>query len=158
MGKRGPKPTPTALLQLRGSWHARTAARKAEPQYKGAAPRKPRGMGRVAAAEWDRVVKHLEQHGLVKDVDRTALEAYCTWYEQHRRLQTALRRKKIGSIEYTRTLSAMSTAFANMMKAMACFGMTPADRSRVQEGKREEPQDPFGEFVAKGHQAAPKAG
>lgn len=161
MGKRGPKRTPKAILQLRNSWRANEPRRKNEPKFAGPAPKQPRGMGRIAAAEWKRVVRQLDALGIVKEVDRSALEAYCTWYERYRAEAAALKRKKIGTTEYSRVHSAMSTSYQNMMKAAACFGMTPADRSRVDagDGQQDKPADPLDEYLGDGKKAkSSKAG
>jgi len=155
MGRRGPKPTPTAVLQLRGSWRAKESKRKGEAKFSGPAPRRPRGLGRIAAAEWNRVAPILAKQGLLTEVDRTALEAYCIWYEIYRKLLAALNRKgkkalAIGTTDYNRVQSAMSDASANMMRNAACFGITPADRSKVQTEPDEKKDDPLEEFLSGG--------
>ena len=78
MGRRGPAPTPTPILQLRGSWRAN--ARKNEPSPARKAPAKPRGMSREASATWDYLVPKLVKMGVLAEVDRNALHRYCeTW-------------------------------------------------------------------------------
>lgn len=79
MGKRGPKPTPTNVLKVRGSWRADT--RDGEPQASGV-PHPPAWLEGVALAKWQEYVPQLERMGLLGECDADALVAYCeAWAE-----------------------------------------------------------------------------
>ena len=55
MGSRGPAPTPTRKLDLRGSWRAGT--RPGEPKPEPVAPVKPAALSPAAGAVWDERVR-----------------------------------------------------------------------------------------------------
>lgn len=153
MGKRGPKPTPTATLKLRGS--RRAGSRKGEPMPEVKIPAAPAGLDKVAKAEWNRVACLLKKEGLITEMDRTALEGYCVHYSLWRKYRTALSRKKnIGTTEYRRIASCASDAYGNTMKAAACFGMSPADRSRVVADRGAAEEDPMEGFLKRGQRIA----
>lgn len=79
MGKRGPKPTPTSILKVRGSWRA--DAREGEPEC-GGSPQPPDWLQGEALAKWNALVPKLERMGVVGEVDGDMLAAYCeAWAE-----------------------------------------------------------------------------
>src|SRR5581483_7260694 len=80
MGRRGPPPTPTKILELRGSWRAKE--RPGEPQPPPGAPPMPEWLSEEARAEWQRMAPELEALGLLSVLDRAALAAYCQAYAE----------------------------------------------------------------------------
>ncbi len=90
MGTRGPQPTPTAQLKMRGSWLAKT--RDDEPKPDAECPRCPAWLSPKAKAVWRRVVPQLHAIGMLARVDRDAMERYCAtfilWRETMKALQT----------------------------------------------------------------------
>src|SRR5262245_17317041 len=80
MGRRGPQPTPTEILRLRGSWRAKE--REGEVVYSRGRPTCPAFLSREAKAEWRRQMPQLEAAGVLATVDRAVLAAYCeAWAE-----------------------------------------------------------------------------
>ena len=79
MGKRGPAKTPTAILEKRGSWLAKT--RTDEPQFEDGIPECPDWLRPEAKEAWERLIPRLAAvPGLLKAVDENALSRYCqTW-------------------------------------------------------------------------------
>ena len=75
MGNRGPTPTPSRQLSLRGSWRAGT--RPGEPKPEPAAPLKPVGLSPAAGVVWDELVPQLDAAGMVTPVDGRAFARYC---------------------------------------------------------------------------------
>ncbi len=75
MGHRGPAPTPTEILRLRGS--KRANRRTTEPKPERGIPSCPQHLGKTARAEWRRVTKPLDQMGVIAKIDRALLAAYC---------------------------------------------------------------------------------
>ncbi len=63
MGARGPAPTPTKILEARGSWRAK--ARAGELTFPVERPECPAWLSTEARAEWDRVVERLEGAGVL---------------------------------------------------------------------------------------------
>ena len=64
MGRRGPPPTPTPMLKLRGSWRA--DVNRAEPQPEMGKPKCPDWIDVYAKAAWKQLVPQLEQMGVLK--------------------------------------------------------------------------------------------
>ena len=71
MGRRGPPPTPTPILKLRGSW--RGNLNRDEPQPEAVAPEKPSWLDRYAAEAWDQLVPILERMRVLTEADGKAL-------------------------------------------------------------------------------------
>lgn len=79
MGRRGPVPVPDNVRNLRGMKplkgpDGRKARRIVLPPKAPAMPK----LSRLAAAEWRRITKDLEPAGVLSEVDRGILVAYCT--------------------------------------------------------------------------------
>src|SRR5947209_513230 len=73
MGQRGPAPTPTPILDARGSWRAK--GRDGEVQLPVKAPTCPAFLPDEAKDEWKRQCALLPQMGVLAEVDRAALAA-----------------------------------------------------------------------------------
>ncbi len=78
MGARGPAPTPTNILRLRGSWRA--DANKGEPQPPRGAPPCPRDLPKKAKAVWKRVCGILASMDLLTTADGQQLERYSRFF------------------------------------------------------------------------------
>lgn len=79
MGLRGPVPAPDNVRQLRGTKPLkRDGVKVRRVVLAPKAPAAPAGLGAPAAAEWRRVAKELERAGVLAEVDRGVLAAYCT--------------------------------------------------------------------------------
>lgn len=124
----------------------------------------PKGLGKVAAAEWRSIVPDLLQLGVLTKVDGKALAAYChafaRWFQAEKDVE------KYGVIvEEPILLMGEETGYVRLKKNPACnvsetsmkimksflveFGMTPAARSRVRIEKPKE-RDPFQDYLQKG--------
>lgn len=90
MGARGPAPTPTAVLKLRGSWRADT--RPGEPQPTRGRPRCPAWLSPLAKKLWREAAKQLEQMGVLTVADGNCLARYARlharWILADKRIQT----------------------------------------------------------------------
>lgn len=85
MGRRGPRPTPTAILNLRGSWRGKRRG----PEVTAPAPKNRQApewlrADPVACAEWRRVVPSLAAMGMLCDLDWSMIAAYCKSWSQYR--------------------------------------------------------------------------
>lgn len=120
MGRRGPRPKPTALRTLEGDPGKLLRKRRQEPR-----PAKAVGMAcpdwihGAARLEWRRIVPELERLSLLTVIDVAVLEAHCVTYGNWR---AAVRAKKH---ERTTRLGAELRKFA------AEFGLSPAARVRL---------------------------
>lgn len=83
MGQRGPKPTPTKLLEMRASRWAKS--RPHEPQLPAEKPAMPDFLGDEAKAIWKKLIPQLYKAGLLARIDGWMLARYCiAWVEwQH---------------------------------------------------------------------------
>jgi P27 family predicted phage terminase small subunit len=139
MGKRGPKPTPTAILAARGSYLAR--ANPCEPLPPRGVPTVPMEVASdpEALATWARLVPILGGAGVLTILDGEALGNYCLLCAMRARAYAALRglresnpakpveQSTVGR-KITRQIIELSTA---MRAAETEFGMTPSSRARI---------------------------
>ena len=149
----GPTRKPTHLKLITGN-PGRRPLNKNEPKPKPGIPAVPAHLSNEAKVEWGRIASQLNDIGLLTQVDRAALAAYCQawadWVEAEEQLRrygkvvkspvkTVTRRS--GGAEVTETsggfpmqspfLSIRNRALEIMHKFLTEFGMTPAARSRI---------------------------
>lgn len=141
---RGRPPKPTALKQLAGN-PGKRALNGAEPKPQAKRPPCPKSLQGEARKEWNRMSKQLFELGLLTQVDRAALAAYCQawahWVEANEQVE------KLGMIVKTENgypqLSpywTIAQQAAKLMKSyLTEFGMTPGSRSRLRVGQDERP-------------------
>lgn len=151
--KAGPKHMPTALKILTGN-RGKDPLPKNEPQFPVDMPTPPEFIAGYALEEWHRVTPYLYSVGILTQVDRAAIAAYCQCYgrwrmAEERFVESAkndpvsggiLARTKAGNVIQNPILSAANAALRDMIRIAAEFGMTPSARARI-EGKRGEEQD-----------------
>lgn len=151
MGHRGPAPTPTNIINLRGN-PGKRATNKNEPKPKPGASC-PAWLDEVARKEWRRIAPELKRLKLLTLVDRTALAAYCQsysrWYEAEQVVldEGMTIKTKLGNVIQHPAVGIANQAMKQMYKFMAEFGMTPAARTRISVDKNPEQGDLFGEWV-----------
>ncbi len=73
MGRRGPAPTPTNLLRLRGSPLATKRRDRTEPKPDPTRPRCPSWLDEEAKAAWRQLVPHLDAMRVMTRIDGNAL-------------------------------------------------------------------------------------
>jgi P27 family predicted phage terminase small subunit len=108
-----------------------------EPMPEVAIPECPPELGPVARREWDRLAGQLVALGLVTELDRAALAAYCGAYALWSEATEAI--QKYGAMVKSPTgypIQSPYVAIANrqteiMMRIASEFGFTPASRSRI---------------------------
>lgn len=138
---RGRKPKPTSLKLLAGNPGKRTLNRsdlRAEPTV----PNCPLALSEEARREWKQISRQLAKLGLLTQVDRAALAAYCQWYARWLKAERMLAqqgeivkgaRTRRGKSEMVRNpwLIIANQAWQHVHKLLVEFGMTPSSRSRV---------------------------
>ena len=140
MGSRGPTPTPTKKLGLRGSWRAGT--RPGEPMPEAVAPTKPVGLSPAAAAVWDDTIPQLDAAGMVTVVDGRTFARYCELFGMWEELLAFLKKSGhahpikntkgeiVGVRPYPQLRMALQFS-EHLLRLEQNFGMTPAARARL---------------------------
>lgn len=159
MSTRGRKPTPTSLKLVKGNPGRRPLNEK-EAQVRLSQPSPPPFLSDDAKVEWGRVVGTLYNAGLMTELDRAVLAAYCQAYGRWAQAERALAamaekdpinyalmiKTKSGNAIQNPLVGSANKAQADMVRYAAEFGMTPAARSRVQAGPNGEKEDPLASF------------
>ena len=150
MGKRGPKPQPTAALKLRGSWRARAREKQGEPQIAPvtASPQPPAHLGDVGKAEWNRVAPGLTESRVLTELDLGALALACESLEQYRAACSVIADEgqsfsdNDGNIKAHPLLRERHQAWSRYTKGLAEFGLTPSSRAGVKVEQKSAPKIP----------------
>ena len=142
MGKRGPKPTPTAILNARGS----RLISPDEPQPADGLPIKPTWLrNRVAINQWKKLVKELDYMKVLTRIDGNALARYCDTWAKWQIISEILELEEdekgivIIPKDYTVNLNCYIKLSATLGKLEADFGLTPSARTRI--SVKPEPKD-----------------
>lgn len=140
MGKRGPAPTPTETLKLRGSWRAPERERNAVRTPKGA-PDHQDVLEGEALAEWNRIVPSLENAGVLSTIDRAALVAYCEAWALYRDLVERVKEtgttveSASGMVHKNPDVATLAETRTAMLRYMQQFGLTPSARAGLAQQK-----------------------
>jgi P27 family predicted phage terminase small subunit len=145
MGKRGPAPTPTELLKLRGSWRGNRNTSQPRPQL--GRPRCPAWLDAAARSKWKRLAPELERLGLLTIIDGDILAMYCqAWAEFQQSTKTLQAEGRFvrlasGKILTHPAVAEQRSARQAVKSFAALFGLSPADRSRLSAPTPAEPDD-----------------
>ncbi len=133
---RGRKPKPTSLKILQGN-PGKRPIRGGEPQPPRSQPTCPAHLSPSAKAEWKRLAQILTKIGLLTQVDRAALAAYCQaygrWVEAERKLTETpiLLKTPAGYVQPSPWLGIANKQLELMGRYMVELGITFASRSRI---------------------------
>ena len=140
MGKRGPKPQPTALKILNGNPGKRPLPEN-EPTPKVALPRCPKRMSADGRRLWNAIGKRLENCGILTDVDAQAFELLIDAYVEYCEASAKVSQSgpvwlekgdsKIPKFAYSPYWVQMNRAGKRLHAMLREFGMTPSARSAV---------------------------
>lgn len=144
MAKPGPKPKPTNLKVIEGN-PGKRPLNLDEAKLDLARPLPPPFLCDDAKVEWGRIIEALYLAGLMTEVDRGALAAYCQaygrWAQAERKLAEMaekdpvfnglLIKTKSGNAIQNPLVGVANKAQADMVRYAAEFGMTPSSRTRV---------------------------
>lgn len=140
MGHRGPPPTPTHILSLRGSKRA-VYERGEEPLPEIARPERPEGMPEAVGTIWERLVVVLEGMGVLTVADGPQLQRYAYYFHEWDARRKVLERF-VGpdalALAYNDEDKILSGALRDSLKLDQAlkqiennFGLTPAARARI---------------------------
>lgn len=140
MGKRGPKPTPTEVLKVRGSWRANL--NRNEPQPCKDVPRCPNWLNQQARKVWKQIVPQLNAMGVLTKIDCNTVARYCDcfarwkqmakWMDEHGEVypEKDNEGKTVGVRSWPQTN--LYHKLGQMLGRLeAEFGLTPSSRTRV---------------------------
>lgn len=108
-----------------------------EPQPGIEIPSCPPGLSAGAKTEWRRISPILEDMGLLSNMDRSALAAYCETYGRWMRSLKEIQKggevieTPNGSLQVSPWVSIARNAEKEIRQFCSEFGMTPASRSKV---------------------------
>ncbi len=152
---RGRKPKPSGLKLVTGTDRA-DRANPDEPQPQPARPEPPGHLNAEARAEWDRICVRLCALGILSQIDRAALAAYCQaygrWVQAEGALDLMAARDTVthglmiktqgGNAIQKPLVGTANKAMADMMRYAAEFDMTPSARTRIRAEGATAASDP----------------
>jgi P27 family predicted phage terminase small subunit len=156
VGRRGPAPTPTKVLQLRGTFRSdRHGGQEPHATPLKAAPRPPKHIDETARKIWRKLAPALVAAELLTENDLGAFESYCVIYAR------ALDAEAVVAVE-GRTVTTQQglkrhpelvtaeKARADMRKYEQLFGLSPSDRARLRipTSKPKVAADPWDEVAS----------
>jgi P27 family predicted phage terminase small subunit len=146
MGRRGPAPTPTAILKLRGSPLATKRRNLREPKGPPGRPRCPDWLDEDAKAAWRHLIPQLDSMGVLTRIDGNALARYCRLWSRWRKAEAFLDKNgemyplkdEAGKVKCFQPFPQVSIAnklAQQLTRLEQEFGMTPSARTRIQLNK-----------------------
>lgn len=127
-----------------------------EPHFDSSQPTPPPFLCDDAKVEWGRVSGLLYEAGVLTDVDRGVLSAYCqaygVWAQAEREIQKLqqtsvlnglILKTKDGNFIHQPLLSIANRARADMVKYAVEFGMSPSSRVKVEATGAKKKENPF---------------
>lgn len=153
MGKRGPKPSPTALLKLRGSWRGET--REGEPVPPVVEVAAPSWLSDKAASHWPGICSMLAGLGLMAEVYSPALalmvDALADYiaHSEVAKVEPAVLTSPAGVAYINPIYTLKERAWDRVLKIVREFGMTPSAISGVKSAKDEKPKTGLSAFKLK---------
>ena len=133
---RGRKPKPTALKLIEGNPGKRRINAR-EPKPPGSVPTCPAHLSPTAKSEWKRLATVLNQIGLLTQIDRSVLAAYCQaygrWVEAERKLAETppILKTPAGYVQISPWITISNKQVELMARLMAELGLSPTSRSRL---------------------------
>jgi P27 family predicted phage terminase small subunit len=132
----GRRPKPTIIKILNGN-PGKRPLNDAEPEVVAHIPDVPYHLDDVATAEWQRVTAELHAMGMLGDIDRAALAAYCVawsrWVQAEQQIadEGYVLTGREGGTYQNPMLAVANKAMEQMCKYAVEFGMTPSSRTRI---------------------------
>lgn len=137
MGKRGPPPTPTKVLDMRGSWRA--DLRTGEPAEDKAEPVAPEFLTLDERAAWNALTARLRVMGLLSDTyDAVTMRLACLYVEwlELRKLchKGRWQKSKDGKVSAMPWFKGMREVGAEITRLESLFGLSPSSKTSLIRG------------------------
>lgn len=141
MGRRGPAPTPTEVLNRRGSWRGKK--RGGQPPREAGRPHQPTWFGDAELEVWEWLVARMEAMGVLSLADAPAMARYCRTTVRWRKAEQELREAKNevypirgndGKVKCFQALPHVSIVrdlSLQLLRLEQEFGLTPAARASL---------------------------
>ncbi len=150
MGERGPPPTPTNVLAMRGSWRANR--NPDEPRPERGRPRCPKWLDDKAKEAWAQLIPQLDRMGILAKIDGNALARYCRLWSRWRQAEDFLATQgdtylvkgtdgKATAVKAYPQARIAATLAEQLLRIEQHFGMTPASRARLSAPREDEGSD-----------------
>jgi len=145
VGSRGPRPKPSHIKLLEGTFRPDRAP-KHEPKPPKGHPACPTGLGRVAKQEWRRIIPQLDEMGILAKCDRAVISAYCQTWQRWMELEKAVEEHgftyttAFGQVCQRPEVALASKAAALLKQLAAELGLSPSARSRVEVKDKKKPE------------------
>lgn len=142
MGSRGPQPTPTSILNLRGSWRGKT--RNGEPRPDSGLPETPEHLTNPQKQVWNQLCGMLDAMGVLTVVDGFQIERYAVYLVRWRLIESAS--LKFATDENTLSVALLKDESRTIVRNLwreshlldaalkqieSQFGLSPASRTRI---------------------------
>lgn len=162
MGKRGPRPEPTQILRMKGSWRANS--REAEPIPPAGPIRCPAWIPQEAKTAWRVIAPMLQEMGVLTKADRNALTRYCVLWSRWRAAEEVIHKGQTIPIKNAKgelvdvkmipQVKLASELSGQLLRLEQEFGLTPSARTRI-HAEQHKAADPLGAFAASGQDDRP---
>ena len=161
MGRRGPKPAPTAIKIARGTVRGEP---KAEPQPPSDGVAMPSHLGAVAASRWGELLPLLQAVKVMTRADIEALARYCDTYEWWLAVRAKLKAEGDtypilndgGQVKYIAQRPEVSIAHKlsqQLRQLESDFGLSPAARSSLKVEPDAKEETTLSKFLARREKA-----
>lgn len=138
MGKRGPKPTPTSVLELSGSWRAKKRKADGEPRPEPTLCVCPDWVTGAARAYWPEIAPMLSDAGITTACDSVALGLLVDSLAEYVAAKAEV--DQVGLVTVTEkgnvvqhpVVGVMHNSRDAVLRLLREFGMTPSSRTGIQ--------------------------
>lgn len=157
MGRRGPAPTPTDILKLRGSTLVTKRRQAHEVRGPDGTPDSPDWLDDAGRDVWDQLVPLLESMGVLTRIDGHALGRYCRLWTRWRKAEGFIDQHgemyplkdeagRVKCMQQWPQVAIASKLAQQLTRLEQEFGMTPSARTRIQVAGQTETPDAKSRF------------
>jgi len=152
MGERGPKPIPSAIRKLQGK--RQKNKREPQPEISIEVPEPPSYLDKMAKCVWQKLAPALHGLGLLTEIDENAFAQYCIYQglimycSEKLKTEPLICTGKNGQPFQNPLVGIRNRASVNIRKLLAMFGLSPADRSRLEIVENEGTGEFINKFIA----------